>query len=57
MPRDENASAMAEYLSRIPHVSISMSWEPSPFTVDQKFLNEFVILIHYKGHAASGCSL
>jgi hypothetical protein len=29
-PRDENASAMAEYLSRIPHVSVSMNWEATP---------------------------
>jgi len=26
-PGDENVSAMAEYLSRIPHVSVSMNWE------------------------------
>jgi hypothetical protein len=30
-PKDENASAMAEYLSRIPHVSVSMNWEATPF--------------------------
>ena len=26
-PRDENASAMVEYLKSIPHVSFSMNWE------------------------------
>ena len=29
-PRDEKAYAMAEYLSRIPHVSLSMNWEATP---------------------------
>ncbi|MFP3262451.1 MAG: hypothetical protein RXP28_06445 [Nitrososphaeria archaeon] len=30
-PGDENASAMAEYLKSIPHVSLSMNWEATPF--------------------------
>jgi len=30
-PRNENVSAMAEYLSRIPHVSVLMNWEATPF--------------------------
>jgi len=36
-PRDENASAMVEYLKSIPHVSLFMSWEATPVTVDQNF--------------------
>ena len=30
-PRDENASAIVEYLKSIPHVSVSMNWEATPF--------------------------
>jgi hypothetical protein len=28
---DENVSAMAEYLSRISQISLSMNWEATPF--------------------------
>ena len=30
-PRDENASTMAEYLSRVFQVSLLMNWEATPF--------------------------
>ena len=32
-------STMAEYLSRIPHVSLSINWEAMSVTVDQNFFS------------------
>ena len=37
--RDGNASAMTKHLSYIPRVSVSMSWEATPVTVDQNFFS------------------